>query len=314
MSHHFNPAAYERLINKLNDDFGPLMMEGLKDDLVQEIQMNANGRLYFKQSNGKFFKGMISEEQRFAIIYDVAGLNQTVITSEHAKLEASLPKHGIYQGERFTAHIPPASPIGPGFTLRKKPLQLYTLSDYLEMGCLTHEYATLLRTLVKNHQNIVVCGAPGSGKSTFTNALIAEVVAQNADERLIILEDRPELQCTAGNSEFFLTTENITMQHLLKHAMRMSPDRILVGEVRGAEALDLLKAWNTGCPGGIATIHANGPMETLQRLGDCAMESGLINPPTSLIKHTVDAVVFVTSKNDRPGFIQQILTREELFQ
>lgn len=104
------------------------------------------------------------------------------------------------------------------------------------------------------------------------------------------------------------------MQHLLKHTMRMSPERILVGEVRGAEALDLLKAWNTGCPGGIATIHANGPMETLQRLSDCAMESGLINPPTTLIKHTVDAVVFVTSKHDKSGFIQQILTREELFQ
>lgn len=312
MSYRMNPIAFERLIDKLTHDFGPLIMDGLRDDTVQEIQLNSNGRLYFKGTRGTIFKGEVDESQRFEMIYDLAGLNHTVITSEHSKLEASLPTHGPYQGERFTAHIPPTSPRGPGFTLRKKPLQLYTLSDYRDKGLLSEPYYTLLKTLIQNHQNIVVCGAPGSGKSTFTNALIEEAVSQNPDDRIIILEDRPELQCTAGNSEFFLTTEKITMQHLLKHTMRMSPDRILVGEVRGAEALDLLKSWNTGCPGGIATIHANGPIETLQRLGDCAMEAGLIHPPTSLIQHTVDAVVFVTAK-PRPGFIQQILTREELF-
>ena len=313
MSHHFNAVSYERLINKLKHDFGAVILSGLVDDCVQEIQLNANGRLYFNQPNGNVFKGVIPEAQRMAIIFGLAGLNHDVVTAEKPVLEGQLPNNGFFKGERFTAHIPPASE-GPGFALRKKPVKLWRLSDYIETGRLEKHFSEQLKTLLCNRQNIIVCGGPGSGKSTVTNALIAEMVEQTPEHRLLILEDTPELQCMADNHEFLRTTDLLSMQHLLKHTMRMSPDRILVGEVRGAEALDLLKAWNTGCPGGIATIHANGPIEAIQRLSDCAMEAGLVQPPLSLIKHTVDAVVFVTAKGNQKGFIQQIVTREELFQ
>lgn len=311
--HHFNAVSYERLINKLKHDFGAVILAGLADNNVQEIQLNASGRLYFNQPNGNVFKGFISEAQRISIICGLAGLNHDVVTREKPVLEGQLPNNGFFKGERFTAHISPASD-GPGFALRKKPAKLWRLSDYIETGRLKERLSEQLKTLVFERQNIIVCGGPGSGKSTVTNALIAEMVEQTPEYRLLILEDTPELQCTAENHEFLRTTNNLSMQHLLKHTMRMSPDRILVGEVRGAEALDLLKAWNTGCPGGIATIHANGPIEAIQRLQDCAMEAGLVQPPLSLIKHTVDAVVFVTAKGNQKGFIQQIVTREELFQ
>lgn len=313
MSQAFNAVSYERLINKLKHDFGEIILEGLQDDTVQEIQLNADGRLFFNLPSGNVFKGEISEEQRKAIIFGLAGLNHDVVTTEKPFLEGQLPFHDFFKGERFTAHIPPASP-GPGFALRKKPTQLWKLHHYISSNRLTTLQAEQLRELIFRRKNILVCGGPGSGKSTVTNALIAEMVKETPSHRLLILEDTPELQCESDNKEFLRTTESLSMRHLLKHTMRMSPDRILVGEVRGAEALDLLKAWNTGCPGGIATIHANGPTEALQRLSDCAMEAGLIHPPTSLIKHTIDAVVFVTSKENQKGFIQQIMTREELFQ
>lgn len=312
MHHLFNSVAYQRLMDKLTHDLGSVILAGLADENVQEIQLNANGRLYFNQPNGHVFKGIVPQAQRMAIIFGLAGLNHDVVTAEKPVFEGQLPNHGFFKGERFTAHIPPASE-GPGFALRKKPVRLWRLRDYIETGRLKESQAEQLKRLVFERQNIVVCGGPGSGKSTVTNALIAEMVELSPEHRLLILEDTPELQCLADNHEFLRTTDFLSMQHLLKHTMRMSPDRILVGEVRGGEALDLLKAWNTGCPGGIATIHANGVHEAIQRLSDCAMEAGLIQPPLSLIKHTVDAVVFVTAKGNQKGFIQQILTKEALF-
>lgn len=249
MSRQFNAISYERLIDKLTHDFGPVILSGLSDNNVQEIQLNADGRLYFSQTDGTVFKGMVSDAQRMAIIFGLAGLNHDVVTSDKPTLEGQLPNNGVFKGERFTAHIAPASD-GPGFALRKKPVKLWRLADYIETGRLSSSQAEQLTSLIVARQNIIVCGGPGSGKSTVTNALIAEIVELAPTHRLLILEDTPELQCAPDNDEhnheFLRTTDTLSMRALLKHTMRMSPDRILVGEVRGAEALDLLKAWNTG--------------------------------------------------------------------
>lgn len=300
-----NAESFDRLIDKLKIDLGAEILEGLKDPKVQEIQLNSDGSLFFNQSGGSIFKTVLPEQQGYAIILSVAGLNHKVITEKSSAFNGYLPKNDFFSGERFTAEIPPTT-SGPSFTLRKKPLHIWTLKNYIEMGLLTENQAIQLRELVSERKNIIVCGGPNSGKTTFTNALIAEVVAQTPDQRIIILEDTPELQCTAKNREFLFTSENITMTRLLRQTMRKSPERILVGEVTGGEALDLLKAWNTGCPGGLATIHANGPFEAIQRLQDLAMEAGLTMPPISLVKHTVNAAVFVTLKNGKKGFIQDI--------
>src|SRR5690606_36443339 len=122
---------------------------------------------------------------------------------------------------------------------------------YVDTGRLTVEQAKILRELVKNRKNILICGGPGSGKTTVTNALIIEAIKADSQQRFLILEDVPELQCQAANKVNMLTTATVNMTALLRDAMRMRPDRILIGEVRGGEALDMLKAWNTGCPGGI---------------------------------------------------------------
>jgi type IV secretion system protein TrbB len=300
----------KRLVDKLKKDLGFEIMEALRNPEVQEIMLNADGSLIFNTPTGSVFQRMLPESKGYEIIYSIAGLNGKVVKESNPSLECSLPLGDIFKGERFRGSIPPMSQ-GPSFNLRKKPLKIWTLDDYEATGRMSIDEVSLLKSLINAHKNIVVCGAPNCGKSTVTNALIDEMVKQNPNERLIILEDTQELQCRGLNKEFFLTCKGMNMQDLLRQTMRASPERILVGEVRGAEALDLLKAWNTGCPGGIATIHANGTEEALQRLGDCAMEAGLIHPPLSLIDHTVDVVVFVTAKEGHKGFIGSINIRGE---
>jgi type IV secretion system protein VirB11 len=169
-----------------------------------------------------------------------------------------------------------------------------------------------LSTFLGARKNIVICGGPGSGKTTVTNALIAEAVSLDDTQRFMVLEDLPELQCRASNTVSLLTSREVRMTDLVRTAMRMRPDRILVGEVRGAEALDLLKAWNTGCPGGLCTVHANGVSEAIQRLLDLSMEVGLSVPPKSLVAQTVDVIVFVERRGSQKGFIKEVVHVEGL--
>ena len=117
-----------------------------------------------------------------------------------------------------------------------------------------------------------------------------------------------ELQCSALDVVPMLTSSELNMTELLRSSMRMRPDRILIGEVRGGEALDMLKAWNTGCPGGICTVHANGAEEAIQRILDLAMEAGLTERPVQLVLHTIDAVVFVKRQGSQKGYVQEVLT------
>jgi type IV secretion system protein VirB11 len=188
---------------------------------------------------------------------------------------------------------------------------IFTIEDYVASGRLTAKQAEILKNLICNRKNILICGGPGSGKTTVTNALIIEAVKHDENERFLILEDLPELQCRAPNKVAMLTSDTVSMRGLLRLAMRMRPDRILIGEVRGAEALDMLKAWNTGCPGGICTVHANGAEEAIQRILDLSMEAGLTIPPKDLVFHTIDAIVSVQRAGHQKGFIQEILSLGE---
>ena len=303
-------VSEERLYNKLYCDFSELLPYLTRSD-VNEIMLNPDGGLWIDSNvDGLLEVTHLSNHKAFAIINAVASIHNIVVSASMPRLEAQLPVFKYFKGERFTAQVPPIV-SSPSFSLRKRTEFVYTLQDYVATHRMTPKQADILEDLVKNRQNILVCGGPGSGKTTVTNALIVAAVECDPTQRFVLLEDLPELQCQAQNKVTMLTSMSVSMTGLLHAAMRMRPDRILVGEVRGREALDMLKAWNTGCPGGICTVHANGPEETIQRILDLSMEAGLSLPPIGLVRHTINAVVAVERCGNKKGFVEAIVLLEK---
>lgn len=306
-----NDEGNRRLCEKLYLDLGVEIINFLEDNDVNEIMLNPDGRLWLdRNSKGQILAGHINRNRIFSIMNSVAGLHNFVVSQHSPCLEAELPFYRAMKGERFTGQIPPIV-SAPCFTIRKKTEIIFSLDDYLATKRLTDNQALIIRRFIAERKNILVCGGPGSGKTTVTNALIAEAIKFDENQRFIILEDLPELQCAAQNKVALLTSQDIDMTRLLKTAMRMRPDRILIGEVRGKEALDMLKAWNTGCPGGFCTLHANGAEEAVQRISDLAMEAGLVVAPKQLVLHTVDAIISVIRQGNQKGFIHEIITLSE---
>jgi type IV secretion system protein TrbB len=270
--------------------------------------LNPDGQLWTdSHEDGLLSVAHLPSTQAFSIIHAVAGFHNFVITQHNPQLEARLPFFKSMQGQRFIAQVPPIV-SAPSFTIRKQSEVIFTLNDYLHSGRLTQQQDFVLRDLVQKRKNILICGGPGSGKTTLINALILEALRQDDKQRLLILEDLPELQCPSSNKVAMLTSSSVTMTALVRMAMRMRPDRILLGEVRSFEALDMLKAWNTGCPGGMCTVHANSAQEAIQRILDLAMENRLTAPPLQLVSQTINTIVSINRKGHQKGFIHEILT------
>lgn len=202
-------------------------------------------------------------------------------------------------GSRFQGILPPVV-SAPVFTIRKKALMIFTLADYVNQGTLTGEEKEILCRAVSEKKNILVTGGTGSGKTTLVNALLHEIA--RSGDRIVIIEDTLELQCAAPDTVFLRAKEGVaTMNDLLKATMRLRPDRIVVGEVRGGEALSLLKAWNTGHPGGCATVHANNALAGLIRLEQLIQEAA-VSVSRELIAEAVDLVVHI----ERRGYGRKI--------
>ncbi|MCB0202962.1 MAG: P-type conjugative transfer ATPase TrbB, partial [Anaerolineae bacterium] len=195
------------------------------------------------------------------IIGSVAHALQTEADEDRPIISGELP----IGGHRFEGLLPPVV-SAPSFTIRRRASRLIPLADYVTAGVMTKLQASIVRQAVRDRLNIVVSGGTGSGKTTLANAVIAEIVADTPAHRLLILEDTAEIQCAAENAVALHTSDTVDMARLLKSTMRLRPDRIIVGEVRDGAALTLLKAWNTGHPGGITTIHANTAHSALRRL------------------------------------------------
>ena len=194
-------------------------------------------------------------------------------------------------GERFEGLLPPVS-TAPCFSIRKPATTPFELGDYVDQGTLSPALCAALRESVANRANILIAGGTSSGKTTFTNALLAEPAFQ--EDRIVILEDTRELCCAAPNRVQLRTHRgSASLQQLVRSTLRLRPDRIIVGEVRGAEALDLLKAWNTGHPGGITTLHANSAFGALRRLEQLTLEASS-RAPFDLIAEAIDVVVFMS--------------------
>lgn len=251
-----------RIKKKLERDLGDVFLTTWHDPKVVEMMLNADGCVWVERLGEPVqFLLKMSPAQSQAVIESIAGFHGKEVTKNNPILEGEFP----LDNSRFAGQLPPVVP-SPTFAIRKKAVMIFELEQYVGNGILSIKQFDLLVEAVKDHQNILVVGGTGSGKTTLVNAIIQQMVVNNPMERIIIIEDTGEIQCSAQNYVQYHTSVDVSMTKLLKTTLRMRPDRILVGEVRGEEALDLLDAWNTGHAGGVATLHANSAIEGLTRL------------------------------------------------
>lgn len=280
----------------LRTAMGPAIAAALADSQVVEVMVNPDGALRLDRlGSGRCDTGtLIGADQVERIIRLVASHARTEAHGAAPIVSAELPPHsGGPGGERFEGVLPPVA-TGPCFSIRKPASRIYTLADYVSEEIMSPEIARLLSLAVIDRRNILVAGGTSSGKTTLANALLAEIGIH--EERVILIEDTRELQCTAADAVALRTRPGVvSMADLVRSTLRLRPDRIIVGEVRGGEALDMLKAWNTGHPGGIATLHANSAASALYRLEQLIQEA-VVTVPRRLIAEAVDFVVFICGR------------------
>ena len=290
---------------KLRRECGEVFLKALEDKRTIEILLNADGRLWQEKLGQRLSViGTMTVSQGEAIIRTVAGSLGVTVTAQYPVVEGEFP----LDGSRFAGQLPPI--VGaPTFAIRKKASAIFTLAQYVEGGIMTEAHRAVIVEAVAAHRNILVVGGTGSGKTTLTNAIIQEIVGQNPHERLVIIEDTGEIQCAAPNSVTYHTTSEIPMTKLLRTTLRMRPDRILVGEVRGPEALDLLMAWNTGHEGGVATIHANDALAGLSRLATLiSMHPDSPRPIEPLIGEAVHLLIHIAKTGEGSRRISAIVS------
>ena len=288
-------TSVDRRRAMLRTALGPTIGAALADPAVVEIMVNPDGALRLDRLGD----GRVDTHTR----YDPAQVERIIrLVAAHAHSEvhagspivsAELPPHGEGAGERFEGVLPPVS-LAPCFSIRKPAARIYRLIDYVNDGIMPAETARLLSLAVVERKNILVAGGTSSGKTTLANALLAEMA--HLDERVILIEDTRELQCAAPDVVALRTRPgSVSMADLVRSTLRLRPDRIIVGEVRGHEALDMLKAWNTGHPGGIATVHANSAAAALYRLEQLVQEA-VVAVPRRLIAEAIDIIVFINGR------------------
>jgi type IV secretion system protein VirB11 len=288
--------ALERRGAMLRTAMGPDIAAALADPLVTEIMVNPDGALRLDRlGSGRCDTGKVLDPATIErIVRLVASHARAEVHGAAPVVSAELPPHGNgLAGERFEGVLPPVA-TGPCFSIRKPASRIHSLSDYVADGIMTEAAAELLSLAVADRRNILVAGGTSSGKTTLANALLAELASR--DERVILIEDTRELQCAAPDTVALRTRPGaVTMADLVRSTLRLRPDRIVVGEVRGGEALDMLKAWNTGHPGGIATLHANSAPAALYRLEQLVQEA-VITVPRRLIAEAIDVIVFIAGR------------------
>ena len=275
----------------LRTALGPAIARFLEDPAIVEVMLNPDGRLWIDRlSEGLADTGeLLSAADGERIVRLVAHHVGAEVHSGSPRVSAELPE----TGERFEGLLPPVV-TAPVFAIRKPAVAVFTLDDYVAAGIMTGDEAAILRQAVAARANILVAGGTSTGKTTLTNALLAEV-AKSAD-RVIVIEDTRELQCAAPNLVAMRTKDGVaTLSDLVRSSLRLRPDRIPIGEVRGSEALDLLKAWGTGHPGGIGTIHAGTALGALRRLEQLIQEA-VVTVPRALIAETIDLVAVLSGR------------------
>ncbi|MFZ9035034.1 MAG: P-type conjugative transfer ATPase TrbB [Francisellaceae bacterium] len=283
----------DRQLRMLETAFGKDIMTYLHDEQILEVMLNPDGRLHYERvGEGKVATDIyLTAEQSENIIKLVASFKNKVADEKTPEVATELP----FQGARFQGWLPPVVSQAC-FAIRRRAIAIFTLDQYVEQGALTQSQASYLKQAVAAHKNIVIVGGTGSGKTTFANALLAEL--SGTEDRVLVIEDLPELQVEVQDLVSMTTTLYVSMRDLVKGSLRMRPDRIIIGEVRDGSALELLKAWNTGHPGGICTIHANSVESTPYRFEDLIQEA-VVTVPRTLILQAIDIIVFI--ERDKSG-------------
>ena len=285
------PEAMARGARMLRTALGPAIAGFLEDPMTVEVMLNPDGRLWIDRlSEGLSDTGAtLSPADGERIVRLVAHHVGAEVHAAYPRVSAELPE----TGERFEGLLPPVV-TAPCFAIRKPAVAVFTLADYVASGIMTETQAALLREGVAKRANILVAGGTSTGKTTLTNALLAEVAGSS--DRVVIIEDTRELQCAAPNLVALRTKDGVaSLSDLVRSSLRLRPDRIPIGEVRGAEALDLLKAWGTGHPGGIGTIHAGSALGALRRMEQLIQEA-VVTVPRALIAETIDLIAVLSGR------------------
>jgi pilus assembly protein CpaF len=317
------------LVRQLTDDilgFGPLE-QLLADDSVTEVMVNSAHRVYIERS-GKIERTpvrFVDDAHVMRIIDKIVSQIGRRVDEASPMVDARLP-----DGSRVNAIIPPLSLTGPTLTIRKFARDPYTINDLISFGTLSARAAQFLGACVRGKLNMLISGGTGTGKTTTLNAVSAFIPG---DERIVTIEDAAELQL---QQEHVITLESrpaniegvgeIKIRELVRNALRMRPDRIIVGEVRGAETLDMLQAMNTGHEGSLTTIHANSPRDALSRLETLVMTAGVELPHRAIreqiasafdvlvqIQRLVDGTRRISHISEVVGMESDVVTLQDIF-
>lgn len=276
--------------------------EYLEDESVSEILINGHQQIYIER-NGKLEEiqaRFVSESALKAAATNIAKSVGRVLDDMHPRLDARLP-----DGSRVHAVIPPLSRMGTVIAIRKFKKDTLTIDKMLSFGSMDESTVKLMRALVALHKNVIVSGATSSGKTSVLNAVSSFIPDC---ERVLVIEDASELQLQQRHVVSFETRKpdkngqgEVTIRDLIHSALRLRPDRLVIGEIRGGEALDLLQALNTGHAGSMSTIHANSPEDCLRRIETCALLSGIDIPLAALrsqVASAIDAVIHTARLSD----------------
>lgn len=296
-------VARSRLDAKLSRELGDVVLAALGDPSVIEIMLNPDGKLWEDRAGkGMACIGTMTASRAENLIGTIASALGQIATTENPVIEGELP----LDGSRFEGVLPPIVER-PIFAIRKKAIFVYTLADYVRDGIMTEEQADIIRWHVGKRHNILVAGGTGSGKTTLCNAILQCIADVDPETRIAIIEDVRELQCPVVNKFPMRTSENKDMIALLRATLRLRPDRIVVGEVRDGAALALLKSWNTGHSGGVATVHANSAPAALTRIEQLVQEAGVPSIP-AVIAEAVNCIVSIQKSEEGKRRVQQICT------
>lgn len=274
----------DNLLSLLEISLGKKIMEYMNDKDIIEIMKNDDGKVFGDSlTKGEFYICDMDSVAAENIVKLVANHVNQEVTPENPLVSAELPGSGF----RFEGNIPPVSKTS-AFNIRKHSSLIFTLDDYVNSKIMTQEQANVIKRGIKDRKNILVVGGTKSGKTTLCNALLEEIAQYN--QRVIIIQDTNELQCNCENVLYLRATETVPIRRLLTSTLRRTPTRIVIGEVRDGAALNILKAWNTGHPGGVCTLHADSAERGLLQLESYIMEVSR-DPQRDTIARTVNMVI-----------------------